>query len=126
MTNKEKVLNKIKKEYEENYKYLSNSSDDKMLYHTMNLIIDHIENNYFDDENEVLEYISICSEPLKALYEIFVNYIDLDTVFEKVFKDFFIKGQSHRTAFKECIFCDEFYLDDDFCDEDFEDDEEDF
>lgn len=47
----------------------------------------------------------------------------MEQVLDKVFKDFFIKGQSHRGIIKDCIYCDEFY-DDEFCDDE-EVDEED-
>lgn len=123
MNNKQKLLKKIKEEFNKNYKDLEFSYEDQQTYHIMSLIIDHIENYYHDDNDELIESILECEEPLKTLYEIFIDHIELDVVFEKVFTDFFIEGQEHRTAIETCIFCDNFYEDDQFCDDEFEDEE---
>ena len=51
------------------------------------------------------------------MYDVFTNYIELDKVIKKVVNDFFIKNQKHRPAFDKCLYCNQFYEEDDFCDE---------
>lgn len=89
----------------------------------LSMIKQNIEERNEDDE--IIKALSQYEKPLHTAYEIFTSYINMEQVLDKVFKDFFIKGQSHREIVKECIYCDEFYEDDEFCDDDFdnEDDE---
>ena len=57
MNNKQKLLKKIKEEFNKNYKDLEFSYEDQQTYHIMSLIIDHIENYYHDDDDELIESI---------------------------------------------------------------------
>lgn len=116
----ETVSNEIDKLYEEENQEVE---EDKQKHLIMAMIIDHIDRNYDNDEEELIKEFSALAEPLKTLCDIFYEYIDMDRVLEKVFKDYFLKGQSHRTIVEDCMFCDEFYQDD-FCDDE-EFDEED-
>ncbi len=87
------------------------------------MIYEHFDNNYNDENNVIIEKIAEYEQPLETLYEIFVSYIDIDRVQTKVLEDFFIKGQSHRELVKECVFCDQFYDEDEYCDDDYDLDE---
>lgn len=87
----------------------------------LSMIKQNIEERNEDDE--IIKALSQYEKPLHTAYEIFTSYINMEQILDKVFKDFFIKGQSHRGIIKDCIYCDEFY-DDEFCDDE-EVDEED-
>lgn len=113
--NKEELVKKMNDE-------LFNSEIMDKQYFILSMIKQHIEDNY-DEESEIFKTLSQYEKPLETAYNIFTSYIDMEQVLDKVFKDFFIKGQSHRGIIKDCMYCDEFY-DDEFCDEE-EVDEED-
>ena len=113
--NKEELVKKMNDE-------LFNSEIMDKQYFILSMIKQHIEDNY-DEESEISKALSQYEKPLETAYNIFTSYIDMEQVLDKVFKDFFIKGQSHRGIIKDCMYCDEFY-DDEFCDDE-EIDEED-
>ncbi len=114
--NKEELVKKMNDE-------LFNSEIVDKEFFILSMIKQNIEERNEDDE--IIKALSQYEKPLHTAYEIFTSYINMEQVLDKVFKDFFIKGQSHREIVKECIYCDEFYEDDEFCDDDFdnEDDE---
>lgn len=87
----------------------------------LSMIKQNIEERNEDDE--IIKTLSQYEKPLHTADEIFTSYINMEQILDKVFKDFFIKGQSHRGIIKDCMYCDEFY-DDEFCDDE-EVDEED-
>lgn len=87
----------------------------------LSMIKQNIEERNEDDE--IIKALSQYEKPLHTAYEIFTSCINMEQILDKVFKDFFIKGQSHRGIIKDCMYCDEFY-DDEFCDDE-EVDEED-
>lgn len=113
--NKEELVKKMNDE-------LFNSEIMDKQYFILSMIKQHIEDNY-DEESEIFKALLQYEKPLETAYNIFTSYIDMEQVLDKVFKDFFIKGQSHRGIIKDCMYCDEFY-DDEFCDDE-EIDEED-
>ncbi len=127
MNKKQELMETLSEEVDALYEHddISETSTREKLVKA--LIIDHIDRNYNDDENPIIEGILNLTEPLNDIFTIFESYIDTDKVFEKVFKDFFIKGQSHRTFIEDCVYCDQFY-DDEFCDdeEEIEEDDEGF
>ena len=106
--NKEELVKKMNDE-------LFNSDIMDKQYFILSMIKQHIEDNY-DEESEIFKALSQYEKPLETAYNIFTSYIDMEQVLDKVFKDFFIKGQSHRGIIKDCMYCDEFY-DDEFCDD---------
>lgn len=115
--NKEELIKKMNDE-------LFNSEIMDKEYFILSMIKQHIEENYNDEDNEIIKALSQYEKPLETAYNIFTSYIDMEQVLDKVFKDFFIKGQSHRGIIKDCMYCDEFY-EDEFCDDEEEIDEED-
>lgn len=123
MKDKTRLLKNMKKEFNDFYKQLEFSSDNKDKYFTMALLIDYVAKHYDEKDNVIVNELLKYPAPLKTLYDIFTNYINLEKVIGKVVSDFFLKNQKHRPAFDKCIYCDEFYDDDDFCDEDDFDDE---
>ena len=123
MKDKTRLLKNMKKEFNDFYKQLEFSSDNKDKYFTMALLIDYVAKHYDEKDNVIVKELLKYPAPLKTLYDIFTNYINLEKVISKVVSDFFLKNQKHRPAFDKCIYCDEFYDDDDFCDEDDFDDE---
>ena len=114
--NKEELVKKMNDE-------LFNSEIMDKQYFILSMIKQHFEDNYKDENNEIIKALAEYEKPLETAYNIFTSYVDMEQVLDKIFKDFFIKGQSHRGIIKDCMYCDEFY-DDDFCDEE-EIDEED-
>ena len=114
--NKEELVKKMNDE-------LFNSEIMDKQYFILSMIKQHFEDNYNDENNEIIKALAEYEKPLETAYNIFTSYVDMEQVLDKIFKDFFIKGQSHRGIIKDCMYCDEFY-DDDFCDEE-EIDEED-
>lgn len=123
MKDKTRLLKNMNKEFNDFYKQLEFSSDNKDKYFTMALLIDYVAKHYDEKDNVIVNELLKYPAPLKTLYDIFTNYINLEKVIGKVVSDFFLKNQKHRPAFDKCIYCDEFYDDDDFCDEDDFDDE---
>lgn len=123
MKDKTRLLKNMNKEFNDFYKQLEFSSDNKDKYFTMALLIDYVAKHYDEKDNVIVNELLKYPAPLKTLYDIFTNYINLEKVISKVVSDFFLKNQKHRPAFDKCIYCDEFYDDDDFCDEDDFDDE---
>lgn len=123
MKDKTRLLKNMNKEFNDFYKQLEFSSDNKDKYFTMALLIDYVAKHYDEKDNVIVKELLKYPAPLKTLYDIFTNYINLEKVIGKVVSDFFLKNQKHRPAFDKCIYCDEFYDDDDFCDEDDFDDE---
>jgi len=123
MKDKTRLLKNMNKEFNDFYKQLEFSSDNKDKYFTMALLIDYVAKHYDEKDNVIVKELLKYPAPLKTLYDIFTNYINLEKVISKVVSDFFLKNQKHRPAFDKCIYCDEFYDDDDFCDEDDFDDE---
>lgn len=125
MNEKQNLLEIMSNEVDELNNQPDNTEDYRQRSLIMGLIIDHIDRNYNEDEEVIINAILALPEPLKALCEIFESYIDMDKVIEKVFKDYFLKEQTHKEAIKDCIYCDQFYGDE-FCDdEEFAEDEED-
>lgn len=112
--NKEELVKKMNDE-------LFNSEIVDKEFFILSMIKQNIEERNEDDE--IIKALSQYEKPLHTAYEIFTSYINMEQVLDKVFKDFFIKGQSHRGIIKDCMYCDEFY-DDEFCDDE-EVDEED-
>lgn len=106
--NKQELVKKMNNE-------LFNSEIMDKEYFVLSMIKQHIEDNC-DENREIIKALTKYEKPLETAYNIFKSYIDMGQVLDKVFKDFFIKGQTHRGIVKDCIYCDEFY-DDDFCDE---------
>lgn len=106
--NKQELVKKMNDE-------LFNSEIVDKEYFVLSMIKQHIEDNC-DEHREIIKALTKYEKPLETAYNIFKSYIDMGQVLDKVFKDFFIKGQTHRGIVKDCIYCDEFY-DDDFCDE---------
>ena len=121
MKDKTRLLKNMNNEFSNFYKDLEYSMESKNKYLLMSLLIDYVSKHYDEKDNVIIKELLKYPAPLKTLYDIFTNYIDLDKVISKVVNDFFVKNQKHRPAFDKCIYCDEFYDDDDFCDEDFED-----
>ena len=121
MKDKTRLLKNMNNEFSNFYKDLEYSKERKDKYLLMSLLIDYISKHYDEKDNLIVKELLKYPAPLKTLYDIFTNYIDLDKVISKVVNDFFVKNQKHRPAFDKCIYCEEFYDDDDFCDEDFED-----
>lgn len=115
--NKQELVKKMNDE-------LFNSEIVDKEYFVLSMIKQHIEDNY-DENSEIVKALTKYEKPLETAYNIFKSYIDMEQVLDKVFKDFFIKGQTHRGIVKDCIYCDEFY-DDDFCDEEQDIDDEGF
>lgn len=115
--NKQELVKKMNDE-------LFNSEIVDKEYFVLSMIKQHIEDNC-DENSEIIKALTKYEKPLETAYNIFKSYIDMGQVLDKVFKDFFIKGQSHRGIVKDCIYCDEFY-DDDFCDEEQDIDDEGF
>lgn len=115
--NKQELIKKMNDE-------LFNSEIVDKEYFVLSMIKQHIEDNC-DENSDIVKALSEYEKPLETAYNIFKSYIDMEQVLDKVFKDFFIKGQSHRGIVKDCIYCDEFY-DDDFCDEEQDIDDEGF
>ena len=113
--NKEELVKKMNDE-------LFNSEIVDKEFFILSMIKQNIEERNEDDE--IIKALSQYEKPLHTAYEIFTNYINMEQVLDKVFKDFFIKGQSHREIVKECIYCDEFYEDDEFCDDEFYDEDD--
>ena len=112
--NKEELVKKMNDE-------LFNSEIVDKEFFILSMIKQNIEERNEDDE--IIKALSQYEKPLHTAYEIFTSYINMEQILDKVFKDFFIKGQSHRGIIKDCMYCDEFY-DDEFCDDE-EVDEED-
>lgn len=121
MKDKTRLLKNMNNEFSNFYKDLEYSKESKNKYLLMSLLIDYVSKHYDEKDNVIVKELLKYPAPLKTLYDIFTNYIDLDKVISKVVNDFFVKNQKHRPAFDKCIYCEEFYDDDDFCDEDFED-----
>lgn len=115
--NKQELVKKMNDE-------LFNSEIVDKEYFVLSMIKQHIEDNC-DENSEIIKALGEYEKPLETAYNIFKSYIDLGQVLDKVFKDFFIKGQSHRQIVKDCIYCDEFY-DEDFCDDEQDIDDEGF
>lgn len=115
--NKQELVKKMNDE-------LFNSEIVDKEYFVLSMIKQHIEDNC-DENSEIVKALTKYEKPLETAYNIFKSYIDMGQVLDKVFKDFFIKGQTHRGIVKDCIYCDEFY-DDDFCDEEQDIDDEGF
>ena len=115
--NKQELVKKMNDE-------LFNSEIVDKEYFVLSMIKQHIEDNC-DENSEIIKALTKYEKPLETAYNIFKSYIDMGQVLDKVFKDFFIKGQTHREIVKDCIYCDEFY-DDDFCDEEQDIDDEGF
>ena len=113
--NKEELVKKMNDE-------LFNSEIVDKEFFILSMIKQNIEERNEDDE--IIKALSQYEKPLHTAYEIFTRYINMEQVLDKVFKDFFIKGQSHREIVKECIYCDEFYEDDEFCDDEFYDEDD--
>ena len=124
MKNKTRLLKNMNKEFADFYKQLEYSNESKDKYFTMSLLIDYVSKHYDDKDNKIVKELLKYPAPLKTLYDIFTSYVELDKVIGKVVNDFFVKNQKHRPAFDKCIYCNQFYEDDDcFCDEDEFDDE---
>lgn len=113
--NKEELVKKMNDE-------LFNSEIVDKEFFILSMIKQNIEERNEDDE--IIKALSQYEKPLHTAYEIFTRYINMEQVLDKVFKDFFIKGQSHREIVKECIYCDEFYEDNEFCDDEFYDEDD--
>lgn len=111
--NKEELVKKMNDE-------LFNSEIVDKEFFILSMIKQNIEERNEDDE--IIKALSQYEKPLHTAYEIFTSYINMEQVLDKVFKAFFIKGQSHRGIIKDCMYCDEFY-DDEFCDDEEVDEE---
>lgn len=99
-----------------NDELFDNETNDKEFF-ILSMVKQHIEENYNDEDNEVIKALAEYEKPLQTAYEIFTSYIDMEQVLNKVYKDFFQKEQSHKDLIKDCIYCDDFYDDEHFCDE---------
>lgn len=108
-----------------NDELFENETNDKEFF-ILSMVKQHIEENYNDEDNEIIKTLAEYEKPLQTAYEIFTSYIDMKQVLNKVYKDFFQKEQSHKDLIKDCIYCDDFYDDDDFCDENFNEEDEGF
>lgn len=123
MKTKKELMEQMNSELEDFVEKMQPTTEDKCKLNILSMIYEHFDNNYNDENNVIIEKIAEYEQPLETLYEIFVSYIDIDRVQTKVFEDFFIKGQSHRELVKECVFCDQFYDEDEYCDDDYDLDE---
>lgn len=108
-----------------NDELFENKTNDKEFF-ILSMVKQHIEENYNDEDNEIVKALSEYEKPLQTAYEIFTSYIDMQEVLNKVYKDFFQKEQSHKDLIKDCIYCDNFYDDEDFCDENLDEEDEGF
>ena len=104
MKDKTRLLKNMKKEFNDFYKQLEFSSDNKDKYFTMALLIDYVAKHYDEKDNVIVKELLKYPAPLKTLYDIFTNYINLEKVIGKVVSDFFLKNQKHRPAFDKCIY----------------------
>lgn len=89
--NKEELVKKMNDE-------LFNSEIVDKEFFILSMIKQNIEERNEDDE--IIKALSQYEKPLHTAYEIFTSYINMEQVLDKVFKDFFIKGQSHRGIIK--------------------------
>lgn len=89
--NKEELVKKMNDE-------LFNSEIVDKGFFMLSMIKQNIEERNEDDE--IIKALSQYEKPLHTAYEIFTSYINMEQVLDKVFKDFFIKGQSHRGIIK--------------------------
>ena len=89
--NKEELVKKM------NDKLFNSEIVDKEFF-ILSMIKQNIEERNEDDE--IIKALSQYEKPLHTAYEIFTSYINMEQVLDKVFKDFFIKGQSHRGIIK--------------------------
>lgn len=89
--NKEELVKKMNDE-------LFNSEIVDKGFFILSMIKQNIEERNEDDE--IIKALSQYEKPLHTAYEIFTSYINMEQVLDKVFKDFFIKGQSHRGIIK--------------------------
>ena len=64
----------------------------------LSMIKQNIEERNEDDE--IIKALSQYEKPVHTAYEIFTSYINMEQILDKVFKDLFIKGQSHRGIIK--------------------------
>lgn len=108
-----------------NDELFDNETNDKEFF-ILSMVKQHIEENYNDEDNEVIKALAEYEKPLQTAYEIFTSYIDMEQVLNKVYKDFFQKEQSHKDLIKDCIYCDDFYDDEHFCDENLDEEDEGF
>lgn len=108
-----------------NDELFENETNDKEFF-ILSMVKQHIEENYNDEDSDIVKALAEYEKPLQTAYEIFTSYIDMEQVLNKVYKDFFQKEQSHKDLIKDCIYCDDFYDDDDFCDENFNEEDEGF
>ncbi len=128
MNEKEQLLENMSDEVDNIYEQGSDKEMSPQERLVKALIIDHIDRNYNNDNDPIIKAISSLENPLNDLYNIFESYIDTDRVFAKVFNDYFLKGQAHREIVADCMYCDEFYDNDEFCDDEggIEEDDEGF
>jgi len=118
--NKQELIKKMNDELFEN-----ETTDKEFL--VLSMVKQHFEDNYNDEDNPIIMALSESEKPLQTAYEILTSYIDLNEVLNKVYRDFFLKDSSHKELIKDCVYCDNFYDDDEFCDEDaFDEDDEGF
>lgn len=89
--NKEELVKKMNDE-------LFNSEIVDKEFFILTMIKQNIEERNEDDE--IIKALSQYEKPLHTAYEIFTSYINMEQILDKVFKDFFIKGQSHRGIIK--------------------------
>lgn len=89
--NKEELVKKMNDE-------LFNSEIVDKAFFILSMIKQNIEERNEDDE--IIKALSQYEKPLHTAYEIFTSYINMEQILDKVFKDFFIKGQSHRGIIK--------------------------
>lgn len=89
--NKEELVKKMNDE-------LFNSEIVDKEFFILSMIKQNIEERNEDDE--IIKALSQYEKPLHTAYEIFTSYINMEQILDKVFKDFFIKGQSHRGIIK--------------------------
>ncbi len=108
-----------------NDELFENETNDKEFF-ILSMVKQHIEENYNDEDNEIIKALAGYEKPLQIAYEIFSSYIDMQEVLNKVYKDFFQKEQSHKELIKDCIYCDNFHDDEDFCDDDLDEEDEGF
>ena len=89
--NKEELVKKMNDE-------LFNSEIVDKGFFMLSMIKQNIEERNEDDE--IIKALLQYEKPLHTADEIFTSYINMEQILDKVFKDFFIKGQSHRGIIK--------------------------
>lgn len=111
--NKQDLINRMNEELFES------ETNDKEFF-VLSLIKQHFEDNYKDEDNEIVKGLSEYQCPLLKAYQIFTASVDIEKVLEKVYQDFFNKGQTEK---QQTVFFDENSTEDDFIEDTDEDDE---